>query len=77
MLSNCGVEKTLESPLKVKPVYLLGNQPWIFTGRTDDKAEAPILWPPDAKNWLTGKHPGAGKDWKQKEKKKTKDEMVR
>ena len=56
------LEKTLESPLdsKVKPVNLKGNEPWIFIGRTD--AEAPILWPPDAKSWLTGKDPDAGKD---------------
>ena len=52
-----------------------GNQPWIFIGRTE--AEAPILWPPDAKSWLTGKDPDAGKDWRQKEKRTTEDEMVR
>ena len=58
------LEKTLESPLDskvIKPVKPKGNQPWIFIGRTDAKAEAPILWPPDAKSWLTGKHPDAGK----------------
>ena len=57
------LEKTLESPLDskvIKPVNPKGNQPWIFIGRTDAKAEAPILWPPDAKSWLTGKHPDAG-----------------
>ena len=52
-----------------------GNQPWMFIGRTD--AEAPILWPPDAKSWLTGKDPDARKDWRQKEKGTTEDEMVR
>ena len=65
------MEKTLESPLdckEVKPVHPKGNQSWIFIGRTDAKAEAPILWPPDAKNWLTRKHPDAGKDWRQEEK---------
>ena len=65
------LEKTLESPLdskEVKPVNPKGNHPWIFTGRTDAKAEAPILWPPDAKSQLTGKGPDAGKDWRQKEK---------
>ena len=48
---------------EIKPVSPKGNQPWIFIGRTDAEAEAPILWPPDAKNWLTGKDPDAGKDW--------------
>ena len=59
------LEKTLESPLdckKIKPVNPKGNQFWIFIGRTD--AEAPILWPPDVKNWLIGKDPDAGKDWR-------------
>ena len=58
------LERTLESPLecqKVQPVSPKGNQSWIFIGRTDTKAETPILWPPDAKNWLTGKDPDAGK----------------
>ena len=53
---------------EVKPVSPKGNQPWIFTGRTDAEAEAPILWPPDAKNWLIWKDPDAGKDWRQEEK---------
>ena len=60
------LEKTLESPLDWKgsqPVHTKGNQSWIFTGRTDAEAETPILWPPDTKNWLTGKDPDAGKDW--------------
>ena len=73
------LEKTLESPLdckEIKPVNLKGNQSWIFIGRTDAKAEAPILWPPDMKNWLTGKDPDAGKDWRQEEKGMTEDEMV-
>ena len=59
------LEKTLERPLnskEVKPVNPEGNQPCIFIGRTDVKAEAPILWPPDMKNRLTGKDPEAGKD---------------
>ena len=63
------LEKTLESPLdckEIKPVNPKVNQPWIFIGRTD--AEAPILWPPNAKNWLTGKDPDAGKDWRQEER---------
>ena len=65
------LEKTLESPLdfkEIKPVQPKGNQPWLFTGRTDAAAETPILWPPDAKNWLTGKDPDGGKDWRQEEK---------
>ena len=53
-----------------------GNQSWIFIGRTDAEAEAPILWPPDAKNWLIGKDPIAGKDWRWEEKGTTEDEMV-
>ena len=60
------LEKTLESPLdcrKIKPINPKGNQPWIFIGRTDAEAEAPILWPPDVKSWLTGRDPDAGKDW--------------
>ena len=72
------LEKTLESPLnckKIQPVHPKGNQFWISIGRTDAEAETPILWPPDAKNWLIGKDPDAGKDWGQ-EKGTTKVEMV-
>ena len=70
---------TLESPLgskEIKPVNLKGNRSWIFTGRTDVEAEAPILWLPDVKNWLLRKDPNAGKDWMQEEKGTTEDEMV-
>ena len=73
------LEKTLESSLdckEIKPVNSKGNQSWIFTGRTDAEAETLILWPPDAKNWLTRKDPDAGKDWRQEEKGITEDEMV-
>ena len=70
------LEKTLESLLDYKDFNPLGNQSWIFIGRTDAEAEAPILWPPDAKNWLTRKDPDAGKDWRQEEKGTTEDEMV-
>ena len=72
------VKKTLESPLdsKIKPVDPKENQPWIFIGRTDAEVEAPILWPPDVKSWLTGKNPDARKDWEQEEKGTTEDEMV-
>ena len=59
-----------------KPVYPKGNQSWIFIERTDAEFETPILWPPDAKNWLTGEDPDAGKDWTQKEKGMTENEMV-
>ena len=72
------LEKTLESPLdfkEIKPANPKGNLSWIFIGRTDAEAEAPILWPPDAKNWLNGKDPDAGNDWRQ-EKVATEDEMV-
>ena len=71
------LEKTRNSPLdskEPKPVHPKGNQSWIFTGRAD--AEAPILWPPDAKNGLTGKDPGAGQDWRQEEKGTTENEVV-
>ena len=63
------LEKTLESPLDCKemqPVHSEGDQPWVFTGRTDDEAETPVLWPPDAKSWLIWKDPDAGKDWRQR-----------
>ena len=72
------LEKTLESPLdckEIQPVNPKRNQFQIFIARTDAEAETPILWPPDAKNWLTGKDPEAGKDWRQ-EKGMTEDEMV-
>ena len=62
------LEKTLESPLdrkEIKPANPKGNQPWIFIGSVDAEAETPILWPPDVKNWFTGKAPDAGKDWRQ------------
>jgi len=61
---------------EIKPVNPKGNQSWIFIARTDAEAEAPILWPPDAKNWLIGKDPDAGKDWRQEEKGMTEGEMV-
>ena len=73
------LEKTLESPLDCKaiqPVNPQGNQSWIFIGRTDVEDETPKRWPPDAKNWLLGKDPDAGKDWRQGEKRMTKDETV-
>ena len=79
MLLTVMLEKTLESPLdckEIQPAHPKGNQSWIFIGRTDAEAEALILWPPDAKNWLIWKDPDAGKDWRQKEKGMTEDEMV-
>ena len=72
------LEKTLESPLdckEIQPVNPKGNQLW-FLGRTDAEAEAPILWPPDVKNWLLGEDSDAGKDWRQEEKGLTEDEVV-
>ena len=73
------LNKTLESTLdckELKPVNPKGNQLWIFTGRNDAESEAPILWPPDAKNLLIGKDPDDGKDWRQEEKGTTEDEMA-
>ena len=73
------LEKTLESPLdskEIQPVYTKGNQSWIFVGRTDAEVETPILWPHNAKRWLTGKDPDAGEDWRQEEKGTTEDEMI-
>ena len=73
------LEKTLESPLnskEIQSVHPKGNWSWIFIGRTDAEAEAPLLWPPDAKNWLIWTDPDPGKDWRQEEKGTTEDEMV-
>ena len=73
------LEKTLERPLdckEIQPVNSKGNQSWILIGRTNAEAETPILWPTDAKNWLSGKDLDAGKDWRQEEKRTTEDEMV-
>ena len=81
MLLNCGVGEdswTSWSPLdckEIQPVHPKGDQSWVFIGNTDVEAETPILWPPDAKSWLIGKDPDAGKDWGQ-EKRMTEDEMV-
>ena len=73
------LEETIESPLdckQIQPVHPGGNQSWIFIGRTDAEAETPILWPPDAKNWLIWKDPDAGKYQRQEEKGMAEDEMV-
>ena len=73
------LEKTFESPLdcqEIPPVHPKGSQSWIYTGRTDAKAEAPILWPPDAENLIIWKDPDTGKDWSQGREGMTKDEMV-
>ena len=92
MLLNCGVGEDSwttrrsnqslglqGSPLdckEIQPVHLKGNQSWIFIGKTDAEVETPIVWPSDAKNWLIGKDPDAGKDQRQEEKGMTEDEMV-
>ena len=79
MLLNCDVGKDSWESLglqEIQPVHSKGDQSLIFIGRTDVEAETPILWPPDAKNWLIGKDPNAGKDWRQEEKGTTEDEMV-
>ena len=73
------LDQTLESPVdckEIQPVHPKGNQSWIFIGRTDAEAETPILWPPDAKNWLIGKDPNAGTDWRKEEKRTTEGEIV-
>ena len=73
------LKKTLESPLdckEIQPVHPKGHQSWIFIWRTDAEAEAPVLWPPNAKNWLPGKDPDARKDWWQEEKQTAENEMV-
>ena len=73
------LEKTLENLLDCKEIQSVnpkGNQSWIFIGSTDAEAQTPILWPADAKNWLIGKDPDAGKDWRWEEKGTTEHEMV-
>ena len=73
------LEKTSERPWdskEIKPVNLKGYQSWIFIGRTDAEAEAPVIWSSDANTWLTGKFPDAGKDWGQKERRVSEDEMA-
>ena len=73
------LEKTLESPLdcmEIQPVHSKGDQPWVFLGRNDAKAETPVLWPPHAKSWLIGKDSNVGRDWSQEEKGMTEDEMA-
>ena len=80
MVLNCGVGEHSWASLGQQgdPTSLTKeNQSWIFIGRTDVEVETPILWPPDAKSWLIGKDPDAGKDWRQEEKGTTEDEMVR
>ena len=79
MLLNCGVGEDSWETLglkEIQPVHPEGNQSWIFTGRTEAEVEAPILWTPDAKNWLTGKAPDAGKYWRWEEKGATEDEII-
>ena len=73
------LEKTLESPLdckEIQPVHSKGDQPWVFFGRNDAKAETPVLWPPHVKSWLIGKDSDAGRDWGLEEKGMTEDEMA-
>ena len=73
------LEKTLESPLdckEIQPVHPIGDQSWVFIGKTDVEAETPILWLPDVKSWVIWEDPDVGKDWVQEEKGMTEDEMV-
>ena len=79
MLLNCGVGEDSENPLdckEIQQVHPKGDQSWVFIGRTDAKAETPVLWPPHAKSWLIGKDPDAGRDWGQEEKGMAEDEMA-
>ena len=79
MFFNCGVGEDFESSLDCKeilPVHSKGDQPWVFFGKNDAKAETPVLWPPQSKCWLTGKDSDAGRDWGQEEKGTTEDEMA-
>ena len=79
LLTSTALEKTPESPLDckdIKPVNIKGNQLWIFLGRTDAEAETPVFWSSDVNRWLIGKIPDAGKDWGQKEKRASVDEMA-
>ena len=79
MLLNCGVGEDFESPLdckEIQPVHSEGDQPWNFFGRTDAKAETPVLWPPHVKSWLIGKDSDAGRDWGLEEKGMTEVEMA-
>ena len=79
MFLNFGVGEDSESPLnckEIQQVHPKGNQSWMFIGRTDVAAETPVLWPPDAKNWLIWKYPDAGNDWRWESKGMTKDEMA-
>ena len=77
MLLNCGVgEDSWERSKEIQEVHSEGDQPWDFFGRTDAKAEIPVLWPPHAKSWLIGKDCDAGRDWGQEEKGTTEDEMA-
>ena len=79
MVLNCGVGENSWESFELQGDQTSNpkeNQSWIFTGRTDGEAEIPILWPPDAKNWLIGKDPDAGKDWRQEEEETSEDEMV-
>ena len=73
------VLKTLESPLdckEIQPIHPKGDQSWVFIGRTNVETETPIFWPPDAKSWLIGKDPDAGKDWWHEEKRTTEDNLI-
>ena len=73
------LEKTLESPLdykEIQPVHPKGDQSWVFIGRTDAKAETPVLWPPHVKSRFIGKDSDAGRDWGQEEEGMTEDEMA-
>ena len=79
VLQSVVLEKTLEGPLdckEIQPVHSEGDQSWVFIGRTDAKAETPILWPPHVKNCLIGKDSDAGRDWGQEEKGMTEDEIT-
>ena len=75
MINNCFPESPLDCK-EIQPVHSKGDHSWVFLGRTDAKAETPVLWPPHSKSWLIGKDSDDGRDWRQKEKGTTEDEMA-
>ena len=76
MLLNCSVGEDTRESLGLQPLHSEGDQPWDFFGRNDANVETPVLWPPHAKSWLTGKDSDTGRDWGQEKKGTAEDEMT-